>query len=78
MDYFLFNFSGVQFHYTMSLFFIHLIFANIRPVYKDFWIFYGKEGKQVRRNSILQQCKSKKHVRRTTLIDKKASKSSER
>ena len=31
----------------------------------------------MRRNSILQQCKSKKHVRRTTLIDKKASKLSD-
>ena len=42
------------------MFFVRLIYANIRLLYEDVWIFYGKEGKQVRLNSILQQCKSKK------------------
>ena len=31
MDYFLFNFSGVQFHYTMS----HLVNANKDTIYAD-------------------------------------------
>ena len=33
------------------MFFARLIYANIRLLYKDVWIFYEKDGKQVRRKS---------------------------
>lgn len=43
MDYFLFNFSGVQFHYTMSLMKKVVEFLNANPV--QYLATVGRDGK---------------------------------
>ena len=58
MDYFLFNFSGVQFHYTMSLSFLSAFLISLNRVMQiDDEISYLKLDTKVRREFMLMEAR---------------------